>query len=79
MAARRELKTTERRLNTRGIPTFVQDTMRQMGITDANHRNLAKRVTGILTDTYEKALADIESGNSAGEMLKYAGAGRLFS
>ena len=53
--------------------------MRQMGITDANHRNLAKRVTGSLTDTYEKALADIESGNSAGEMLKYAGAGRLFS
>lgn len=67
--ARRELKTTERRLNTKGIPTFVQDTMRQMGITDANHRNLAKRVTGILTDTYEKALADIDNGKGAGEML----------
>lgn len=53
--------------------------MRQMGITDANHRNLAKRVTGILTDTYEKALADIDSGKGAGEMLKYAGAERLFS
>ena len=53
--------------------------MRQMGITDANHRNLAKRVTGILTDTYEKALADIDNGKDAGEMLKYAGAGRLFS
>ena len=67
--ARRELKTTERRLNTKGIPTFVQDTMRQMGITDANHRNLAKRVTGILTDTYEKALADIDNGKGAGDML----------
>ncbi len=53
--------------------------MRQMGITDANHRNLAKRVTGILTDTYEKALADIDNGKDASDMLKYAGAERLFS
>lgn len=63
--ARRQLTTTNRKLNTRGIAGLSQSIMKELGAGDAKNRGVAKQLTQILTDAYQKGLDAIDRGEDA--------------
>ncbi len=62
---RRQLTTTNRKLNTRGIAGLSQSIMKELGVGDAKNRGVAKQLTQILTDAYQKGLDAIDRGEDA--------------
>lgn len=66
--AKRQLTTTNRKLNTRGIAGLSQDIMKALGAGDAKNRGVAKQLTQILTEAYQKGLDAIDRGEEAGKV-----------
>ena len=65
--AQRQMKTTQRALNTRGIGNVAKGVIRDFGISDAKNNRIQQRATEILTNAYQKALDQIDSGATAAE------------
>ncbi|MBQ2227718.1 MAG: hypothetical protein II427_01190, partial [Firmicutes bacterium] len=65
--AKRQLTTTKRALNTKGIGNVAGNVIRDFGISDAGGKNIKQQATEILTDVYQKALDQIDSGAAAAE------------
>ena len=63
--AKRQLTTTKRALNTKGIGNVAGNVIRDFGISDAGGKNIRQQATAILTDVYQKALDQIDSGAAA--------------
>ena len=63
--AKRQLTTTKRALNTKGIGNVAGNVIRDFGISDAGGKNIKQQATEILTDVYQKALDQIDSGAAA--------------
>lgn len=63
--AKRQLTTTKRALNTKGIGNVAGNVIRDFGISDAGGKNIKQQATAILTDAYQKALDQIDSGAAA--------------
>lgn len=67
--ARRQMKPGgSRKLNTRGIATVAQNIMKDLHAGDAKNRGVARGVTQILTDAYQKGLDAIDAGKDPGEV-----------
>ena len=63
--AKRQLTTTDRKLNTRGIAGLSQSILKELGAGDAKNRGVAKQLTQIITDAYQKGLDAIDRGEDA--------------
>ena len=66
--ARHDMTLTQRKLNTGGIGEVARGVIREFGISDAKNNKIAQRATQIITETYQKALDQIDSGNDADVM-----------
>ena len=65
--AKRQLTTTKRTLNTRWIGNVAGNVIRDFGISDAGGKNIKQQATAILTEAYQKALDQIDSGATAAD------------
>ena len=66
--AKRQLTTTDRKLNTRGISGLSQSILKELGAGDAKNRGVAKQLTQIFTEAYQKGLDAIDRGEDAGKV-----------
>ncbi len=66
--AKAQLKRTDRSYNTRGIQKLIGDTMKTFGMGDAKNVGIRKTAAEMLNKAYDKAIAAIDRGDSAGAL-----------
>lgn len=61
-AARADMKPTDRKLNTDGVPAVIRELMQSYGITDAKKNGIVKKATQALIEGYQQALDAVDRG-----------------